>query len=326
MNYRSVATLNRDIVRWIEQLATKYDLIVGVPRSGLLVGNLLALHLNLPLTDVSGLIDGRYLAGGARCTSSDGETLSIPNSTRVLVVDDSVFSGRQLSLVRERLASVKLPYYINFGAVYVAPNQESSVDEYYEVVEMPRLFEWNILNHDFLKRACVDIDGVLCRDPREEENDDGDRYREFLENVPARVVPKFRIHKLVTCRLERYRNLTEVWLQRNGIEYDELVMWDLPDKAARLAAGSHGLYKAKVFAESAATLFIESSLEQALEIERQTGKYVFCVETSELVRPEVAEEHANKVRRNIKLLATNPILVISKVFNVLVRKWRRFND
>lgn len=59
MNYRSIVDLNSDIKKWISELPNDLDLIVGIPRSGLLVANLLALHLNLPLTDVEGLIENR---------------------------------------------------------------------------------------------------------------------------------------------------------------------------------------------------------------------------------------------------------------------------
>jgi uncharacterized HAD superfamily protein len=31
-----------------------------------------------------------------------------------------------------------------------------------------------------LKKACFDIDGVLCADPLPEQNDDGEKYINFL--------------------------------------------------------------------------------------------------------------------------------------------------
>jgi hypothetical protein len=36
------------------------------------------------------------------------------------------------------------------------------VDYYFENVPLPRYFQWNILNHTTLEKACFDIDGVLC--------------------------------------------------------------------------------------------------------------------------------------------------------------------
>ena len=45
MNYRSVASLDRLVLEWLCRLPRDLDVIVGVPRSGMLVANLLALHV-----------------------------------------------------------------------------------------------------------------------------------------------------------------------------------------------------------------------------------------------------------------------------------------
>jgi hypothetical protein len=47
------------------------------------------------------------------------------------------------------------------------------VDYYFENVPLPRYFQWNILNHTTLEKACFDIDGA---DPLPEQNDDGEKY------------------------------------------------------------------------------------------------------------------------------------------------------
>ncbi len=83
MNYRSVADLNLAIKRWMVKLPKDFDLIVGIPRSGLLVANLLALYLNKPLTDVEGLLEGRILSAGPRC----GKVPDFTEIKKVFVVD-----------------------------------------------------------------------------------------------------------------------------------------------------------------------------------------------------------------------------------------------
>jgi hypothetical protein len=60
-------------------------------------------------------------------------------------------------------------------------------------------------------------------------------------------------------------------------------MLDLPDKEARQRANSHAEHKAKTFMESQYVLFIESSLGQALEINRITKKPVLCTENFEMI-------------------------------------------
>ena len=66
MNYRSINDLNKTIIDNLYLLPRDIDLIVGVPRSGLLAANLLALYLNLPMTDVKGLLEGRTISSGKR--------------------------------------------------------------------------------------------------------------------------------------------------------------------------------------------------------------------------------------------------------------------
>ena len=48
MNYRSFADMNNDLVRNLARFPHDVDLIVGIPRSGMLPANLLALYLNKP--------------------------------------------------------------------------------------------------------------------------------------------------------------------------------------------------------------------------------------------------------------------------------------
>lgn len=54
MDYRSVGDLNGILAKSVHKVPEDVDLIVGVPRSGMLAGTLLALHTNRQLTDVDG--------------------------------------------------------------------------------------------------------------------------------------------------------------------------------------------------------------------------------------------------------------------------------
>ncbi len=145
------------------------------------------------------------------------------------------------------------------------------------------------MHHGDLSEFCVDIDGVLCVDPTEEENDDGKKYESFLSNAAPLIIPTKRIGNLVTCRLEKYRALTKEWLTRHGVRYDKLYMLDLPNKKARLTADCHAKYKAKIYKDLGAPFFIESSLRQAVDIAKFSGKQVLCMETGEMVTPGNAD-------------------------------------
>lgn len=58
MNYRNIDDLNHCILQHLSILPRDFDLIVGVPRSGMFPANLLALYLNLPVTDIDSFRNG----------------------------------------------------------------------------------------------------------------------------------------------------------------------------------------------------------------------------------------------------------------------------
>jgi len=318
MNYRSIANLNSDIKHWISELPYDLDIIVGIPRSGLLVANLLALYLNLPMTDVEGLCENRILSAGPRLGNNKIPDLS--KSKKVLVVDDSVCSGAQMRKIKSKLKNLEHLHRIYYGAVYVTPQGCDYVDFWYEIVDTPRVFEWNVMHHDILTNSCVDIDGVLCRDPTPQENDDGDNYRKFLATVKPLIIPTKTIGWLVTCRLEKYRELTEEWLKKYGITYKHLIMMNLPDKETRLALGNHAKFKAEVYRSTKAQLFIESSKEQAYEIARLTGKPVLCTETSEMINPGVLVGSYRHGREIVSKAMDDPFAALIKAPRFLKRK------
>jgi len=295
MNYRDVDTLNRNIIDWIPQLPKNLDIIVGIPRSGLLVANLLALYLNLPLTDVEGLIAHRFISFGERLNWFNEKNIYYKKPLNVLIVDDSLWSGTQLNKVKNQIALANLDLNIAYGVVYAVPGSEHMVDYFFELVPTPRSFQWNIMNSYVINNSCVDIDGVICVDPTEEENDDGEKYISFLENARPLWTPKVRIKALVTCRLEKYRYLTMFWLEKNNIEYDDLYMMDLPDKKARTLYG-HSKFKAEIFKRTGADYFIESSIMQAKEIVKLTHKPVFCTENMRFL-----DYNEPKIKKYLKL-------------------------
>ena len=279
MNYRNIDDLNHCILQHLSILPRDFDLIVGVPRSGMFPANLLALYLNLPVTDIDSFRNGHIYQTGER-----GKTFNMNNIHNVLVVDDSIATGKAMKKCRELLKDIEHLYNIQYCVIYAVPLHSHSVDYFFEIVDYPRFFQWNIMNHSILQKTCMDIDGVLCADPTPEENDDGEKYRHFLLNAPPLFIPKVTIGTLVTSRLEKYRPETEAWLQKNHVKYNKLVMLNLPDMAARQRANCHASFKAKEYGSSTDNmLFVESSMTQAVEINRLTKKPVLCTETFQMI-------------------------------------------
>jgi len=290
MHFKSIADLNRDVISWIPSLPSVIDLIVGIPRSGMMPATLLALYLQKPLTTLDGYLNGEITTGGRRMKKSTTLDLADKELT-VLVVDDSVGSGFEMSRASKRIQNTGGQNCVVYGAVYIAPGTESSVDTYGKMVPIPRVFEWNVMHHKVLRQSCVDIDGVLCRDPTPDENDDGPKYDKFISSAKPLFIPTVPVKCLVTNRLEKYRVPTEKWLERQGVTYRELKMMDYPTKAARQRANQYAEHKATAYISTGASLFVESSLIQAKRIVQLAGMPVYCVGTQEMVYPNKVSEY-----------------------------------
>jgi orotate phosphoribosyltransferase len=293
MNYRSIEDLNRYMAINLNKVPVGTDLIVGVPRSGLLAANMLALHLNLPFTDVEGFINGKILQSGNRLKSY---VKSFEAYKKVVIIEDSVWSGGSMQEVRERVNGLYPDKEVFYAAVFVIPEARSKVDFYFDICPLPRVFEWNMMHSSIIQNTCVDIDGVLCKDPTEEDNDDGTMYEQFISNVEPYYRPSKTIGYVVTNRLEKYRSLTEAWLAKHNIKYKKLIMLDLPNKEARVQANNYGGFKASVYIKYDCSLFIESALSQARQIADLSGKPVYCVDVRQMIYPNSLSQTQGRVR------------------------------
>lgn len=283
MHFRTVADLNRVIKQHLHRIGDSFDFVVGIPRSGLLPASIIALHLNLPMVAMSDLLRSDL---GQRLTSRWGRAhrrmSESPAQLRGLIVDDSVNSGnavrRAKAMMAQSMVASQTAPALTFMAIFGRPPPNFEVDMVFEAVEQPRLFEWNLMHHTMLADCLVDLDGVLCQDGPPENSNDGGAYERHLADVPPKILPTFRIGAIVTSRLERYRAVTTAWLARRGVEYDELIMLDLPTAEQRRAMQIHSRYKAHVYAALGGRLFVESDNGQAFDIAKRTGRPTFCVD------------------------------------------------
>ncbi|WP_367185515.1 phosphoribosyltransferase family protein [Mesorhizobium ventifaucium] len=286
MHYRSIADMNDTIVGNLHRLPRDIDLVVGIPRSGILAANLLSLAANIQMTDLDNFIAGKTYTSGISTKRRAALDRPVVEMRKILVIDDSVNRGDAMRDARRRIQAAGISAEFIFAAVYGHLPRHQDIDFVFEVAPHPRMFQWNFMHHIFLEQSCVDIDGVLCLDPTDAENDDGPAYEKFLSEALPMYGPTRKIGWLVTSRLEKYRRLTEAWLEKHGIKYDELIMLDLPSKAERQRLGVHGSFKADFYVKSDAILFIESEHHQAAKIAKLSGKPVLCVETHQVCLPQ----------------------------------------
>jgi uncharacterized HAD superfamily protein len=281
MNYRSYQDLSDDIKSNIYKLE-KYniDLVVGIPRSGMIPAYMISLILNVHCTDFYSFIENRQLHKGQRKVKKNGDVNLFPHDhNNILLVDDSIYTGKDMK-EKKSVIPDNLKNKITTAAIYSTELKRDDIDCFFVYLPNLRLFEWNIFHVQTLSWSCVDIDGVLCKDPTNAEDDDGEGYINFIKNAIPFILPTYKIHSLVTNRLEKYRCETEIWLKNHGITYDNLIMLNLPTKEERQKTKVYAKHKARFYRNSNTRLFIESSFFEAKEICLLSGKDVYCVETN----------------------------------------------
>jgi orotate phosphoribosyltransferase len=300
VNFKSLADLNELVINSISSLPKDITLVVAVPRSGYIVAGLIALNLNLPMCSYNEYLTKSIPTGGRRTKNFNYNTKT---SQKVLIVDDSVSSGWEMRRIKEQIKSTDINDEMIFLAAYVSEKAKELVDIALEIINPPQIFEWNLYHHPHLINSCVDIDGVLCRDASKEEDDDGERYKHFLNNVPPRIIPTVEIGWLVTSRLEKYRSITENWLKKHDVKYKQLIMQDVPDLATRQKNGADAKFKADFFSSIDAFFFVESSTWQSKEIAKRTGKAVFCVDDRSFIQANTLEGKGwDKIRALSKVM------------------------
>ncbi|WP_314408425.1 phosphoribosyltransferase family protein [Pseudomonas kuykendallii] len=282
MNYRSINDVSYLSTRFATRIPPDVDLVVGIPRSGMLAASIISLKLNLPLTDLYSFLRNDDLRKGSTRTYKFASRSKPQEAKKILLVDDSISTGKSMQAALEQVRAAYSGDVVSL-AVFAQSDNTAQVDVHFEAVPQPRLFEWNIMHHPLLMSACLDIDGVLCEDPTAEQNDDGPRYIEFLNTAKPLFIPSTKVAALVTSRLEKYRGETEAWLARHGVQYETLYMVDLPSAEERRRLNIHHKFKAEVYGKNLSSrLFIESEEFQAQEIMRITGKPVFCIATNQM--------------------------------------------
>jgi len=323
MKFVTEKELNKDIIDNLYKIPRDVDIIVGIPRSGMLVGSLIALYLNKPLTDIDSFINKKmYSMGYTKNTNNCIDDFS--KVKKVLIVDDSTSSGKSILEAKKKLKDIKIE--LIFYVSYATKATSNMVDIYNKLIECPRIFEWNFMHHASLINACVDIDGVLCIDPTNKENDDGVKYRNFILNAKPKYIPTRKIGYIVTSRLEKYRKETEEWLKKNNIKYNKLIMLNLKTAKERQQLGNHARFKANVFLSlNDADYFIESDINQAKEIASITGKEVFCIDDEVYFE----EKKFNKIKKAIKKIIKK--MIPQKILNKIrkekdeIKKKRKCN-
>lgn len=261
---------------WIKSFPETYDIVVGIPRSGMMVASLVALKLGKPLTTPELFSKGEYWMSW-----KIKERLEIPQMKSVLLIDDAVDHGKSMREAMEILSSVKGNFKITKAALIVNKNSTSLVDLYHAIVPHPKLYEWNILHRKVASywdsgKVGFDMDGVICENcPPNVDNSEAS-YVNWLKNAKPYLIPNYTIDVIISSRLEKYRGETESWLAKHGVKYGELVLWNIPTKGDRNSRFAQ--YKVEQLLKYKPDLFLESHLGQAEHIWKATKIPTLCID------------------------------------------------
>jgi hypoxanthine phosphoribosyltransferase len=280
IRYKSCKDLSDCIRNNIYKVPKDIDLIVGIPRSGMLAASMLSLFLQKPLCSFNEFIRKDNIHGGNRI----GLLKKFEDVKKVLIVDDTVFFGTAMTKVRQELLNFDTDIEILFACIYAeGPNAKNLVDIYFEDNYDPtpnsfQFYEWNILQQGegHTIRFLYDLDGVLCKEPPDERL--VEEYEKYIVNADCLHIPNSKIGGIVTYRLKKHSEQTLKWLKENNIDFGFLAMVPF-DKREDVKFAPHE-FKAHYYKQLEwAQLFIESDDYQARMIQHITGKPVYCYTT-----------------------------------------------
>lgn len=284
----SKAKLLKDTDRLIQMLPEGITAVAGHARSGMLPATIVSMALHVPIYMIRSDKDHRDII-----QTGNGWRLNAPKKQTgtLLVVDDNCMTGNSLT----RLRPLVKEWSINFdkvieSVVYLNPLAQHQPDIHVELVPWPSYYEWNFFNSTFSGGFALDFDGILCREPTQEEVHNPEKYAEFLRTAEPKYLPKRQpVKMIVTGRQEKHREQTLAWLQRNGVHCDNLVMH--PDRKQTFQSIVE--LKVKSFDEFRGTsiskrfgehVFVESNDRQAQAIAQKTGGMVICPTSEKVYR------------------------------------------
>ena len=254
-------------LEWADRLP-RPDLVIAVPRSGLLPGVIVALRKGVPLSTPE-------IPPGSEWASSH-----IPRSEthRILLVDDSVATGKSLADAKAIVQESYPSALIETAALIVSKESKDLVDYAGITIESPRVFEWNFL-HSKKGKAAFDLDGVIAEEPEQGLREDDTRYRAWIRAAKPFLIPTYTIDVIISNRPESVREETEVWLKKYGVQYTDLIL------APEESHGGKHAHKTAILRATKPDIFFESSPSEAATISREARVPVLCVPERKIYNP-----------------------------------------
>jgi len=269
VSYEEAVTYTKKLAKLIPN---NFDVIVGIPRSGLFVADVLATKFGRPLSTPDLLVKGEIW---------ESSLIKSPKKIkRILLVDDSVGSGESLKKAYNKLLRYDKNLIIKKAALISLPEGRKTVDYVFSIKKPKCIFEWQIIQGSKFTKMSVDMDGVLCEDCPIGISLIEEEYIKWIKNAKPFMIPINEIDTIVTSRLEKYRAITEEWLKKNNVKYKNLRMMKLESDYLKTHERVVS-FKINILKSAKPEWFWESNFREAHEINKQTKIPVLC--TDEMV-------------------------------------------
>jgi adenine/guanine phosphoribosyltransferase-like PRPP-binding protein len=271
-DFFTIQDLTTLTLQWVKTFPEQYDVIIGVPRSGMIVASIIACKLGKPLTTPDLMLQNKYWL------PTRDKTIEIGNVRSALLVDDATGGGQTMQTYYHLLKDA-FGNRVNIvkASLFVEKRSKDKVDLYYKLLTKNFFFEWNLAHATYGARLGVDMDGVLCDEPPVEVDMDEQRYVAWIKNARPNIIPTYTIEVIVTNRLEKYRTITEEWLKRHNVKYRHLIMLNIPSKRLRTPENMIG-NKIKAVKQFDLRWFWESSWTEAQAIYKACRIPVLCMD------------------------------------------------
>lgn len=273
MAYCDYNNLNILIYQNLWKIPQDIDLIVCIPRSGMIIGTIISEYRNVPICTINEYINNVSTIKGTNLSQAK-QFNSKEDYKHILLVDDTCSSGGTILNAKKIIHdfnNVKLTTF----AVFAENEGKNIIDIYLTEANWP-LFPYSVLKCSHFN-SCFDIDGIFTEEVPANIDDDGEKYINFITTQRPLYIPQSEVLCLVTGRMEKYRDITEKWLAEHNVKYKNLFMCPAKTKEERLQMNP-AKYKADIYKFYKADIFFESSLYEAKIIKQETNKPVFCTE------------------------------------------------
>lgn len=139
--YYSLKDLTDDSFKFVEKIPNDFDIIIGLPRAGLIVSTIIATEFGRPLSTPDDFIQGIMWKS---------RSVKKPSIKKVLLVDEIMSSGRNMREAIQKIKQYDSSLVISTAALIQKKGHGISVDYNLITVKGKVIYEWESVKEEYL--------------------------------------------------------------------------------------------------------------------------------------------------------------------------------